>query len=298
MPNTLTELSQSRAPHSQSEAIVKWRTRLTVKFTMTNGAGHRSNWAGEAIVIKRSQIEHIHAYAREHCSLRDFLIVHLPMEIGLRNSEIRTLKIENISFESRSFEVLDSKKLELFPLPLDMLSLQLIQDLIGSRPKGYVFIHKTWKLSRKDVPLSDVEIWQITHNIGEKAGVKGYNPRMGRHYFAAHWIFVLKKSLAVLQRILRHKNLAVTTIYLSKLVFFEDIQKAYEGIQNRPLVPETAQVIDNEASPRGSSLPRKILEAAEETICNGCANVEFCKFKPLPSCVDSCRFKPKQKEMI
>jgi hypothetical protein len=217
------------------------------------------------------------------------------MKIGLRNSEIRTLRIENIDFENHSFEVLDSKKYELFPLPLDMLSLELIQDLIGEREEGYVFTHQgSWTQVKADQPLSRVEIWQIIHDIAEEAGVKGFNPRILRHYFAAHWIFDLHGSPVVLQRLLRQKNLAVTTIYISKLSFFEDDQAEYEGIQNSPLVPKQPDVKQSSISlvGMGGNGPKKCLVAGE-TICNGCGYVGFCKFAPLPSCASSCRFKPK-----
>jgi hypothetical protein len=299
--------NQSLSPVEKwrSNQIVKQKIKLTLSFTMTDGSSHRQNWAGEAIIIRRSDVEHVHDYARQNACPRDFLIIHIPMKIGLRNSEIRTLKIENIDFENRSFEVLDSKKYELFPLPLDMLSLELIQQLIGERQEGYVFTHQgSWTQVKRDEPLSRVEIWQIIHDIALEAGVKGFNPRILRHYFAAHWIFDLKGNIVVLQRILRHKNLTVTTIYVSKLSFFEDIQKAYEGIQNQPLIPETALERTHFASglPEENSPCRernfRISEVAGETICNGCVHVEFCKFAPLPSCASECRFKPEQKEMI
>lgn len=288
--------SLSRAQKWCNNSIVKHKVTLKVSFTMTNGTGHRQNWVGEAIIIRRSDVEHIHAYAREHCSLRDFLIPHIIMEIGLRNSEVRTLRVENISFEDRSFEVLDSKRHELFPLPLDMLSLQLIKDLIGDRAEGYVFTHEgSWTNVKADQPLSRVEIWQIVHDIALEAGVKNCNPRILRHYFAAHWIFDLKGNLVVLQRILRHKNLTVTTIYVSKLSFFEDIQKAYEGIQNSPLVPETDLRGINVDPMNVSQSHRTPFKVAGETICSGCFNVEFCKFAPLPEWRKTCVYKPEQK---
>jgi len=298
-----SSLSQSAVQKWSMNKIVKRKIQLTLSFTMTDGSSHRRNWAGEAIIIRRSDVEHVHDYARQNACPRDFLIIHIPMKIGLRNSEIRTLKIENIDFENHSFEVLDSKKYELFPLPLDMLSLELIQQLIGEREEGYVFTHQgSWTQVKAEQPLSRVEIWQIVHDIAEEAGVKGFNPRILRHYFAAHWIFDLKGNIVVLQRILRHKNLTVTTIYVSKLSFFEDIQKAYEGIQNSPLIPETAlrelKLDDFNASqsPRGNLCTP--LGVAGETICDGCGYVGFCKFAPLPSCASECQFKPEKKEEL
>jgi hypothetical protein len=257
------------------------------------------NWASEAIIIKRSDVERVHDYAREHACLRDFLLIRLPMKIGLRNSEIRTLRIENINFHERSFKVLDSKKYELFPLPLDVLTLQLIQDLIGTRREGYVFTHQgSYTHVKADQPLSRVEIWQIIHDTAEKVGIKGFNPRILRHYFAAHWIFVLKKSLVVLQRLLRHKNLTVTTIYVSKLSFFEDIQIAYEEIQNGPF-----QEFQQESAEVAGSNPTRVQTPAvtpnlEESICKFCSNLHLCKFAPLASCVTSCRLKMVKKEGI
>jgi len=109
-------LSQSRTV--QIIASVKWTIRVKTYFlskkgtTMTNGGGRGREWygKGEAIVIRRSDIEHVHDFARVHCKLRDFLLIRVPMKIGLRTTEITTLNIEDIDFNTRSFRVLDSKK--------------------------------------------------------------------------------------------------------------------------------------------------------------------------------------------
>jgi integrase len=58
------------------------------------------------------------------------------MKIGLRTGEICSLRIEYINFEEKTFHVLDSKRKRLYPLPLDALTLQLIQDLVGSRKRA------------------------------------------------------------------------------------------------------------------------------------------------------------------
>jgi hypothetical protein len=224
------------------------------------------------------------------------------MKIGLRTSEIRTLRIENINFHDRTFQVLDSKKLTLFPLPLDVLTLQLIHDLIGMRSKGYVFVHTgTWTRVKADKPLTRAAIWQIIREIAEKADVKGFNPRILRHYFAANWAYVEKKSVIGLQRILRHSNLAVTSVYLSRLIFYEDLQKEYDSVRNEPFQePEkefghgmTEFPLQNQTA--NSNLAPVNLE---NTICSVCSNVHLCKFAPLPPCVTSCRFKAVKKEGV
>jgi len=192
---------------------------------------------GTPIVIRRSDVVKVHDYARTHCKLRDYLLVRLPMKIGLRISEITTLNIEDINFGDRSFQVLDSKKKRFFPLPLDMITLQLIKDLIGEREEGTVFTRQDrWRIAKQHKPLSRVAAWYLFHSIGLAAGVEGFSPRICRHYFAAKWHEDMKKqgskkTLEGLRRILRHTSLTTTTFYLQRLVFFEDIQEQYQEIQ-------------------------------------------------------------------
>ena len=202
--------------------------------------------SGKTIVINRGDVEHVHDYARSHCDLRDYLFIRLPMKIGLRTSEIATLRIENIDFEKRSFKVLDSKKKSLFPLPLDMVTLQYIQDLIGQRPSGYVFRQHSWRYKKYDKPLSRVAVWHNISKIGKVAGVQGFSPRVLRHYFAANWYITEKKNIEMLRRIMRHANLAVTHLYLCQLVFWEDVQKEYDGVKNDPVVQEKTKPVLNE----------------------------------------------------
>lgn len=220
--------------------------------------------SAKAIVIRRVDVERVHNYARDHCCLRDYLIVRLPIQIGLRCSEIATLKIENIDFQSRSFQVLDSKKKEFFPLPLDVLTLQLIQDLIGDRKEGYVFRQLTWQHKKHDKPLSRGLIWHTIQKIAKAAGVKGFSPRICRHYFSCKWFIVEHKNLEVLRRILRHRNLATTSAYVQRLCFFEDIQTAYEGVRNEPVIQQK---------------PKTMLNEVYHKFCADCNNTTICNIK-------------------
>jgi integrase len=243
----------------------------------------------KTLVIKRSDVERIHDWARKNCNPRDFLLIRLPMKIGLRTSEIRMLRIEDINFRDRSFQVLDSKKYTFFPLPLDMLTLQLIQDLVGTRTKGYVFTHQgSWTYVKAEEPLSRVQIWTVIHEIAEKAGVKGFNPRILRHYFAAHWYYVDEKSLLGLQRLMRHSSLEITSIYLARLIFWEDLKAEYDSVKNAPFVE-----FQQESAEVAGSIPAQVQIPVnlEESICKVCSNLHLCKFAPLAPCVTSCRLK-------
>jgi len=305
----LSEQLNRSASESEGKAAVRWTFRvrneitLEVTATLPNGGG-RQYWhgKGEAIVIRRSDVEHVHDYARVNRKLRDFLLIRLPMKIGLRTNEIRTLNIEDIDFTSFSFRVLDSKKKQFYPLPLDGITLQLIKDLIGNRVEGNVFTREdNWKIRAQHKPLSRVAIWYLFHGIGLAAGVKDFNPRICRHWFACKWLEEMRKpgstkTIVGLQRILRHKNIATTTFYLARLVFFEDIQEEFNGVKN-PYIAQTGDISRPGFEPRR---PNK--SDFYEEFCSRCIHEPICSIKTqMCSCkgVVGCRFyKPKKKEMI
>ena len=241
MRNSFTDLSPSAMRKSCSTAVLKWSLRVHVKVTMHNGG---KTWltTADAIIIRRVDILKVHDYARAHACLRDYLMIRLPMKIGLRATEVCTLQIQDIQFDTRSFQVLDSKKKRFYPLPLDILTLQLIRDLVKLRKNGYVFQRegkKSWHKKHRGQPLARATVWDRVHKIGRAAGVHEFHPRLLRHYFAADWAYVQKKSIEGLRRILRHKNLFITHRYLARLVFFEDLQQEYEETQNPYTSPLT-----------------------------------------------------------
>jgi integrase len=277
--------SLSRAQKWCNNSIVKRKVTLKISFTMTNGSGHRQNWAGKTIIIRLSDVSKVYNHAlRKYeqsptkLNLRNFVIIRVARKNGLRNSEIRTLEIERIDFEQRSFQVLDSKKHVFLPLPTDVLTLQFIKDLIDPRVNGYVFIHEgSWTQVKADQPLSRVEIWQIVHDIAEEAGVAKFNPRHFRQALAYEWYKKTKnpnskKTMKDLQQFLRHAHSKTTDIYVDKFYSFPDLQRAFD---------------DDETVPFN-----------EGCICNKCSIFETCKFAPLPSCASECRFKPEKKEEL
>jgi integrase len=241
---------------------------------MPDGGIKRYSGPAETLIIRRGDIIRVHDHARVNCEPRDYLLIRLPMKIGLRTGELCTLRIENIDFNSRTFQVLDSKRKKFYPLPLDPVTLELIRLLIGKRLEGYVFRQrKTWTVKGVDRPLRPNTVWIRVKTIGEEAGVHNFTPRLLRHYFAADW-HQQKKSLEVLRQIMRHKSLTYTQIYLARLVFFEDIQRAYDEVTSGPFVSEGSH---------GNSGP-----------CKDCNIAHVCKYAgSLPDYAVGCCYKPK-----
>jgi len=288
-------------------ASVKWSIRVKTYFlsrkgiTMTNGGG-RGEWhgKGEAIVIRRSDVEHVHDYARVHRKLRDFLLIRVPMKSGLRTGEICTLNIEDIDFELGELQVLDSKKKKFSPVPTDVLTLQFIKDLIVDRTEGPVFTREdNWKIRLQHKPLSRVAVWYLIHGIGLAAGVKGVSPRLLRHYFVASLMYPKPDeqgnrpepaSIETVRRMLRHTNLATTTFYVARFVFPEDIKRDYDRLQN-PYVRSEFEHGKKEIAP----------SSFYEEYCSKCTHEPTCKFKlEMSSCeaCSGCRFYKQKKEVI
>jgi integrase len=227
----------------------------------------------DTIIIKRNDIIKVHDYAQKNCVLRDYLLIRLPKMIGTRTNEICTLRAEYIDFESRMFQVLDSKKYEFYALPLDSITLELIKQLIGDRTEGYVFRQrKTWTLTRTDKPLTPCTVWTRVKHIAEDAGVHDFNPRMLRHYFAYKWHYIDKKPINDLRKILRHTSLTRTQIYVESLTCFEDLQQVYD---------------------EGTPVP------ALTGPCADCGNSHFCKYVgTLPDFATGCQFKSKIERLM
>jgi len=257
-------------------AIDKWRSRVTASFTMPDGGLKQYSGPAETIIIRRGDIIRVHDYARVNCEPRDYLLIRLPMKIGLRTGEICTLRIENIDFQSRTFQVLDSKRKKLYPLPLDPVTLELIRLLIGKRLDGYVFRQRqSWTEKCASKPLQPATVWIRVNTIAKEAGVDNFNPRLLRHFFATEW-HRSGRSLEVLRRILRHKSLAYTQFYLARLVFFEDIQQTYDEVMSGPFQPD------------------ELNAHARLGPCANCNIVNVCKYAgSLPEHAVGCRYKPK-----
>jgi len=274
----------SRSQTVKCIAVFKWQAKAKIKFYMKN-RGQRYSWQADAIVIRRADILHVHDYARQNCCLRDYLLIRLPMKIGLRTGEICSLRVENINFQDKTFYVLDSKRKRVYPLPLDALTLQLIQDLVGDRSTGYVFTRtvysRSWSHVKAENPLHVTTVLVTVKRIAEKAGVQSFTPRLLRHFFAAEW-HRQGGSLELLRRILRHKSLAYTQFYLSRLVYFEDLKGEYERLQAGPLA--APQLVKTE------SLTPKI--------CSTCANLPICKLADqMPSWATGCQHYKKEAKM-
>jgi integrase len=206
---------------------------------MERAGVHREKQEGR-IVIYRDWFEKLLSIPKP---LRDQLVIELPTLEAFRSGEVSSLRVENVDFERGDLRVLDSKKRQLFPIPLNPVVAKHLDEYIqqeGIR-EGYVIRalpkapHVGHKKDSKTLGagLSESAIQKIWERCCLTANVPVMPPRTGRAYFATDWHFVKHKSMFHLMAILRHTNIRVTEDYLEKLVTFEDLKaEFYQGMDS------------------------------------------------------------------
>jgi integrase len=243
---TLTHLSLQVLRLSDGTKVKKASASQLI-FYPTNGAGHEMFYPSqELVMLRRADFHRLHDYALVHAPLRDFCIIRVPMKCGLRPGEVRCLRWEQVDFKGLTLNVVDSKKYEVFPIPMDVVTADYLRQLQEKVGGHWVFPHDPesgWK--RWTTCLTDDALDKVVKKWARLAGCQDWK-RMTlyllRHFFAANWVYPSngKRSgnLHTLSRILRHKSLAYTQVYLSRLVFYEDLQAEYNRFQMGPFAPE------------------------------------------------------------
>lgn len=231
----------------------------------------------DTIILRRSDFLRLHDYALSHAPLRDFCLIRVPMKCGLRPGEIQFLRWERVDYDGQTLNVVDSKKHVVFPVPMDLATADYLRELQGDRQAGWVIKRdpqgRAW--AHLDKPLSYEALEKIVKKWAKAAGCSTWaNVTVYhlRHFFAANWAYPAHAkrpgNLHALSKMLRHKNLAATQVYLSRLVFFEDIQSEYNRLQSEPFTtdlagPKSAPACGNEFFDR---------------FCRRCGRRETCKF--------------------
>lgn len=199
---------------------------------------------------------------------RDQLIILLSTDMGFRSGEVATVRIENIDLDKGNVLVLDSKKYRLYPIPMTYQVARTIEQVLAGdkRDEGYIIQQHDRCAWRRGKPVTTIGLCDIWKRWARRAGIRSwqqYTPTLGRHYFAAWWHYVKHGNLEILRRIMRHKHLTTTQVYLSKLIFYEDVQAEMQRLQTLPI--------------------RKNQE--------GCDQIEICKFH-RPSTSGGCQLEP------
>ncbi len=161
-------------------------------------------------------------------SKRDNLMLKCMFYLGLRNSEVQNIRIENIDFINGNVKIVQGKgnKDRYVPIPTKSFASEL-QSAMGYQHTGKLFY------------VSDRHIRRIVKQYAIKAGIRNpeeVHPHTLRHSYAT---FLQNQGLPLnaIQELLGHSKIDTTTIYVHLGVEKkkELLEKAFGGQKTESL---------------------------------------------------------------
>ena len=147
-------------------------------------------------------------------SLCDQAILELAYACGLRISELRTIRLEQLQLESGFINVIGKGNKERV-VPLGRKAVEALTHylaagrpkLVGRKTPSNVFI------TQRGTAFSRVTLWKHIKERVRYAGIeRNITPHMLRHSFATH-LLEHGADLRVIQELLGHANISTTEVY-------------------------------------------------------------------------------------
>ncbi len=169
-------------------------------------------------ILQDNEIELLLAAAMES-NHRDYMMIFLALNTGLRNGEIVGLTIEDV----RPYKVITpmlevraaisknsvSRSVPLHSLVRDQLSLYL--DDMSQFHEDHSPDHPLFQSTRGLRPLSPRDLQRIVRGYSLNAFDRPIHPHTLRHTFATKLLAI--SNIRIVQQVLGHKNIQTTQIY-------------------------------------------------------------------------------------
>lgn len=173
----------------------------------------------------------------------------LGMNQGFRHGEIRKARHEHFNVEEGVVYVADSKDHCLYPLPMDLEVASLFEKLEPSE-NGYILQRRNKWSKIASQPIGKKKFWSMIKQWACKANVLNYQsftPTFLRAFFAKEWVRMRylaheDPNIPLLSKMLRHRDVVYTWIYLTKFVYIEDLQVEMRRFQ---LGVQPQKVVEN-----------------------------------------------------
>ena len=140
---------------------------------------------------------------------RDQMLLKCMYFLGLRNSEVQKLQIEDIDLLNKTVKIVQSKGKKDRYVPIPPGFIKELKEWIGNR-KGPLFP------GNSNGFISDRHIRRIVKKYAKLANVRKYeeiHPHTLRHSYATH-LQNQGVPLNVIQELLGHSRIETTTVYL------------------------------------------------------------------------------------
>ena len=143
---------------------------------------------------------------------RDRAVVLLLLRLGLRRGEVARLRLDDIDWRAGEVTIVGkANRAERLPLPVDVGE-ALSNYLVHERPTGTgaraVFV----RVRAPQGPMTSGSVGAVVQNLAARAGLVGVGAHRLRHT-AAMAMLREGADLVEIGQVLRHRNLATTTIY-------------------------------------------------------------------------------------
>lgn len=149
---------------------------------------------------------------------RDYAIMMLASQTGLRACDVAALKYDNINWHTMEIRIIQCKTKKLVSLPLSSESGNAIANyIVEARPKSdlpYVFLCHNAPIR----PIKNRSASAIISRYMKRIGIEDNVPRRGFHSFRRAFgtrLLQCETSLEVIQQILGHSNIDSMKPYLS-----------------------------------------------------------------------------------
>lgn len=157
-------------------------------------------------------------------SLRDRLIIRLPLYVGMRAHEIVDARIEHVDPVDRWIYIPHGHNSGPRYASLDKTTLRLMAEYCADRHTGPLLIREDGE------PLTRWIVYYAVRKAGEKSGVqkaRPVGPLVLKHTFATEWLR-RKGNIRYLQKQLGHAKLESTAYYLDWTP--EDVKSEHERL--------------------------------------------------------------------
>jgi len=163
----------------------------------------------------------------DHAFGRDLVILYILFYLGLRNNELRLLRIEDIDFDNSNVKVVQGKGKKDRYIPIPKPITEILKLWIADRTTGWLIQGRQSKGT-----ISNRHIERIVRNIANKSNIRNpgeVHPHTLRHSYAT---FIINNggNIEEVKELLGHSNISATQIYthLAHTKLKETINKVFE----------------------------------------------------------------------
>jgi len=165
----------------------------------------------EAVFLYKNEYKALLFEAQEN--KRDFAILTVFLQTGIRESELTHLKIGDVDLEHGSLTVRQGKGKIDRTIPLEPQATTALKDYLPERQKQLIIDEDILFLARNGTSLNERTIRKLVKKYYDKAGVKKRGVHTLRHTYGAH---KTNNGLAIpiLQKFMGHKRRETTLNYI------------------------------------------------------------------------------------